>query len=131
MIRMTGLATLSLGATLLATSAFGAAIERAIPSTTRILYEEGRYLEFGVSYTDPDQSGDDATLPPLLSPTQTPLQLRGQYRRSLREQLELQRRLQGRHQRAAVLRDPVRPALRRRHRLRQRADDRTGGRVQL
>ena len=77
MIRMTGLATLSLGATLLATSAFGAAIERAIPSTTRILYEEGRYLEFGVSYTDPDQSGDDATLPPLLSPTQTPLSFEG------------------------------------------------------
>ncbi len=64
-------------AALLATAAFPAAIERAIPSTTRIIFEEGRYIEFGVAYADPDQSGDDVTLPPLLSPTNTPLSFQG------------------------------------------------------
>lgn len=42
--------------------AFAAGIEHAVPSASRILFEEGRYAEFGVSYTDPDQSGDDADL---------------------------------------------------------------------
>ena len=64
-------------AALLATAAFPAAIERAIPSTTRIIFEEGRYIEFGVAYADPDQSGDDVTLPPLLSPSNTPLSFQG------------------------------------------------------
>jgi long-chain fatty acid transport protein len=43
--------------------AHAAAIERAIPSTTRILFEDGTYGEVGVTYTDPHQSGDDALLP--------------------------------------------------------------------
>lgn len=44
-----------------------AAIERAVPSTTRILFEEGSYGEIGFTYTDPEQSGDDAVLPPTLT----------------------------------------------------------------
>jgi long-subunit fatty acid transport protein len=70
-------AGVSLAAGLFATAAFPAAIERAIPSTTRIIFEEGRYIEFGIAYADPDQSGDDVTLPPLLSPTGTPLSFQG------------------------------------------------------
>ncbi len=43
--------------------AHGAALEQAVPSTLRLLYEEGTYAEFGITYTDPDQSGEDATIP--------------------------------------------------------------------
>jgi long-subunit fatty acid transport protein len=70
-------AGVTLTAALLTTAAFPAAIERAIPSTTRILFEEGRYVEFGVSYIDPDQSGDDATIPTALSGAPIPLSYEG------------------------------------------------------
>ena len=43
-------------------SAQAAALEQTVPATIRLLYQEGRYGEFGVTYTDPDQSGD-ATIP--------------------------------------------------------------------
>jgi long-chain fatty acid transport protein len=52
----------TLAALLAAGGAQAAGIERVIPSTTRILYEEGNYGELGLSYTDPHQSGDDAYL---------------------------------------------------------------------
>lgn len=54
-------------------AAFSAALERAVPSTTRILFEEGRYIEFGVNYADPDQSGEGADL----TAVGTPIQLEG------------------------------------------------------
>lgn len=56
------------GASLLAVAAAGsahaAALEQVVPATIRLLYQEGRYLEFGAAYTDPHQSGNGATLPP-------------------------------------------------------------------
>jgi long-subunit fatty acid transport protein len=44
--------------------AHAAALEQVVPATIRLLYQEGRYIEFGVTYTDPDQSGDGAVIPP-------------------------------------------------------------------
>ena len=44
-------------------SAHAAALEQTVPATIRLLYQEGRYVEFGVQYTDPDQSGEGATIP--------------------------------------------------------------------
>lgn len=56
------------GASLLAIAAAGsaqaAALEQVVPATIRLLYQEGRYVEFGVAYTDPHQSGNGVTLPP-------------------------------------------------------------------
>ncbi len=42
-----------------------AALEQTVPSTIRLLYQEGRYGEFGLSYSDPQQSGEGAVLPPF------------------------------------------------------------------
>jgi long-subunit fatty acid transport protein len=60
------------GASFVAIAAAGmahaAALEQTVPSAIRLLYQEGRYIEFGVQYTDPDQSGEGATLPPIPSP---------------------------------------------------------------
>ena len=49
----------------LATPAFAAGIERNAP-TTRILFEEGRVLEFSFSSVSPDLSGSGGTVPPAL-----------------------------------------------------------------
>ena len=49
-------------------SAAGAAIERSVPSTSRILYEPGRYGEIGATWIDPRQSGSGADLAPLGTP---------------------------------------------------------------
>jgi long-chain fatty acid transport protein len=46
-------------------SAHAAALEQVVPSTIRLLYQEGRYIEGSVAYTDPDQSGEGAVLPPI------------------------------------------------------------------
>ena len=55
-------------------SVHAAALEQVVPATIRLLYQEGRYIEFGVQYTDPDQSGEDATIPAgVLGPVQVPL----------------------------------------------------------
>jgi long-chain fatty acid transport protein len=56
--------------TSLAGFAHAAALEQTVPATIRLLYQEGRYIEFGVSYTDPDQSGEGVVIPPnpLLPP---------------------------------------------------------------
>lgn len=43
-----------------------AGIERAVPGTARILHEEGRYGEFSLTYTDPEQSGDGGGVPAAL-----------------------------------------------------------------
>ncbi|MEM8570132.1 MAG: outer membrane protein transport protein [Pseudomonadota bacterium] len=62
------LAILGLQVSMLQTSvAEAAGIERTLPSTTRILFEEGTYAEIGVSYTDPHQRGTGATLPSALT----------------------------------------------------------------
>ena len=45
--------------------AHAAALEQTVPATIRLLYQEGRYIEFGVAYTDPDQSGEGAVIPPI------------------------------------------------------------------
>jgi len=58
------LACTSLVAIAAANSAHAAALEQAVPSTIRLLYQEGRYIEFGVTYTDPDQSGSGVSVPP-------------------------------------------------------------------
>jgi long-chain fatty acid transport protein len=47
-----------------ASSVHAAALEQVVPATIRLLYQEGRYIEFGVTYTDPDQSGEGVTIPP-------------------------------------------------------------------
>ena len=57
------LAGTSLVALAAAGSAHAAALEQTCPTTIRLLYQEGRYIEFGVAYTDPDQSGEGATIP--------------------------------------------------------------------
>ena len=46
-------------------AAHAAALEQTVPSAIRLLYQEGRYIEGSVSYTDPDQSGEGAVLPPI------------------------------------------------------------------
>ena len=66
------LASSSLIALAAAGSARAAALEQVVPNTIRLLYQEGRYGEFGLSYTDPDQSGEGATLPPFRRSCQIP-----------------------------------------------------------
>jgi hypothetical protein len=46
----------------------GAAIERSVPSMSRILYEPGRYGEIGAAWVDPRQSGSGADLSLLGTP---------------------------------------------------------------
>ena len=90
-----------------------------MPATIRLLYQDGRYVEFGVAWTDPDQSGQGADLPPFRPHPAG--HLPGQHRRRLSDSLlELQRRLQGRPQRPALLRADLRPAAAGRHPLRRR-----------
>lgn len=47
-------------------TAFGAALERAVPAVVRILYEDGTYGEIGAVYTHPDLEGKNGVLPPSL-----------------------------------------------------------------
>ncbi len=55
-------------------SAQASALEQTVPATIRLLYQEGRYVEFGIAYTDPDQSGEDALIPAgVLAPVAIPL----------------------------------------------------------
>ncbi len=49
-----------------------AAIERAVPSIVRLMFEEGRYGEIGIVYTDPDQRGRGADLNSLGIPLAVP-----------------------------------------------------------
>ncbi len=49
-----------------------AALEQVVPNTIRLLYQEGSYAEFGVTYTDPSQSGDGANLSALGLPLTFP-----------------------------------------------------------
>lgn len=63
-------AALSLaGASLVALAAAGqvqaAALEQTAPSTVRLLFQEGRYVEFGAVWQNPDQSGEGAVIPPV------------------------------------------------------------------
>jgi long-chain fatty acid transport protein len=46
----------------------GAGIEQVVPSTTRVLFEEGSYAEVAVSYTDPYQRGENAAIPGPFGP---------------------------------------------------------------
>ena len=64
------LAALGLAAT--AGVAQGAALERAVPQVVRLLYEDGTYGEFGLSFVDPHQSGEGAVLPTPLGPLAVP-----------------------------------------------------------
>jgi long-subunit fatty acid transport protein len=67
MPRLHPAATFLAGASFAALSAgmaHAAALEQVVPATIRLLYQEGRYIEFGVAYTDPDQSGDGVVIPP-------------------------------------------------------------------
>lgn len=43
-----------------------AALERAVPSVVRLLYEDGTYGEIGAVYTHPDLEGKNGVLPPSL-----------------------------------------------------------------
>ncbi|WP_424931172.1 OmpP1/FadL family transporter [Amaricoccus macauensis] len=58
--------------------ASAAGIDRTLPSTTRILFEEGTYGEVGLTYTDPHQRGDDALLPQGFTGLPVPLPLAGE-----------------------------------------------------
>jgi long-chain fatty acid transport protein len=49
-----------------------AALEQSPPSTVRILYEEGSYAEFGIAFSDPDQSGEGADLSAVGGPAFLP-----------------------------------------------------------
>ena len=82
------LAGSSLVALAAAGSAHAAALEQTVPATIRLLYQEGRYIEFGVAYTDPDQSGEGAVIPDRAS-SPDPDTARRQHRRRLRGPLEL------------------------------------------
>ena len=64
---------LSLIALAAAGAAHAAALEQTVPATIRLLYQEGRYIEFGVAYTDPDQSGEGAMIPAASSTGATAL----------------------------------------------------------
>ena len=55
----TALATIAMSG-----SAHAGALEQVVPATIRLLYEEGRYLEFGATYIHPEQSGEGVTIPP-------------------------------------------------------------------
>ena len=50
----------------LPTLASAAALERAVPSVVRLLYEDGGYAEIGTIYTSPDLEGKNGVLPPSL-----------------------------------------------------------------
>ena len=45
-------------------SALAGALEQVVPATIRLLYEEGRYVELGATYIDPEQSGEGVNVPP-------------------------------------------------------------------
>lgn len=62
-------AALGLAPLLLAGLAQAAAIERAVPMTVRLLFEEGTYGELGVAYGNPHQSGENATIAPGVTVT--------------------------------------------------------------
>ena len=68
MIRSLTMPRLAAGTALAAIAAAGSAhagaLEQVVPSTIRLLYEEGRYVEFNAVYADPDQSGDGINVPP-------------------------------------------------------------------
>ena len=49
-----------------------AALEQVVPNTIRLLYQEGSYVELGVTYTDPSQSGDGADLSAIGVPLSFP-----------------------------------------------------------
>ena len=68
--RVAAIATLALTAT--SGIAQGAALERAVPQVVRLLYEQGTYGEFGLSFVDPHQSGDGAVLPTPAGPLALP-----------------------------------------------------------
>lgn len=77
-MRIKGLGRSLCGASLLAVAAAGsasaAALEQVVPATIRLLYQEGSYVEFGMAYTDPHQSGEGVTVPPIPAlPTGGPL----------------------------------------------------------
>ncbi len=59
------LAATSLAALSLAPAVHAAALEQTVPSTIRLLYQDGRYAEVGAIWSNPDQSGDGAVLPPF------------------------------------------------------------------
>lgn len=69
------LAGSSLASLVAAGAVHAAALEQTVPSTIRLLYQEGTYAEVGAVYSDPDQSGSGAILPPFppLLPLPTPL----------------------------------------------------------
>ncbi len=59
------LAATSLAALSLAPEVHAAALEQTVPSTIRLLYQEGTYAEVGALWSNPHQSGDGAVLPPF------------------------------------------------------------------
>ena len=118
------LACSSLIALAAAGAAHAAALEQVVPTTIRLLYQEGRYIEFGITYTDPDQSGERRDDPARSRSASGPGAAPGQHRRRLRGPLEHQRRLQGGPQRPALLRADLRRAAPRRHPLRRRQPSR-------
>ncbi|MFO1209505.1 MAG: outer membrane protein transport protein [Amaricoccus sp.] len=62
--RAAGAAVTAATALAVAAPAGAAALEQVVPNTIRLLYQDGRYIEFGAAWTDPSQSGDGVTIPP-------------------------------------------------------------------
>ena len=83
----TALATIAMSG-----SAHAGALEQVVPATIRLLYEEGRYIELGATYIDPEQSGEGVTIPPNNAGAAIRL-LPRRHRPDLQLGLELQRRL--------------------------------------
>lgn len=63
--RALALAGASLAVLAAAPAVHAAALEQTAPSTIRLLYQDGNYVEFGAVWSDPQQSGSGAVLPPV------------------------------------------------------------------
>ena len=120
MIRSLTMPRLAAGTALAAIAASGSAhagaLEQVVPSTIRLLYEEGRYVEFNAVYVDPEQSGDGINVPPNpdlpdggFFPGNT-----GDIFNSI---WNYQRCIQGGPERPLLLRPRLRPALHRQYQL--------------
>lgn len=71
-----GAAALAASSALCPAPVHAAGIERIAPST-RVLFREGNYAEFGLSYVRPDLRGRDATLPPAFTGLPVPVDAAG------------------------------------------------------
>lgn len=106
------------------TLAHAAALERAVPSVVRLLYEDGTYGEVSAVYTRPDLEGKNGQLPPSLGGAA----IQGKTGNLLGSDWKFGAALKGDINEQLSYLLPLRPALCRQHLLRPRQ---LSGRVQL